>query len=230
MQPAKLAKTTKPRVRDAKATRERILSMAYKEFAVRGYDGARIDAIVARCKISKNLLYHYFSGKEALFIEVMERAYGAMRERQNELALPGEDPIADMRTLVIQTVQHFIDQPEFIQLLSTENLYKAKHIKKSQKITAMFNPLKSALDNILEKGKHKGVFRQDVDWIDLYISISGLGAYCISNRHTLSYVLGTDLGTPERTASRLKHIPDMVLSYLCDLGTRTANGAAAKPS
>ncbi len=163
MQPAKPAKTSKPRVRDAKATRERILSMAYKEFAVRGYDGARIDAIVARCKISKNLLYHYFSGKEALFIEVMERAYGAMRDRQNELALPGENPIADMRTLVLQTVQHFIDEPEFIQLLSTENLYKARHIKKSPKIAAMFNPLKTALDQILEKGKHQGVFRQDVD-------------------------------------------------------------------
>src|SRR3546814_8363092 len=99
---------------------------------------------------------HYFSGKEALFIEVMERAYRAMRERQNELALSGQDPIADMRALVVQTVQHFIDQPEFIQLLSTENLYKARHIKKSGKITEMFNPLKTALDDILEKGKHQG--------------------------------------------------------------------------
>src|SRR3546814_2682531 len=89
---------------------------------------------------------HYFSGKEALFIEVMERAYRAMRERQNELALSGQDPIADMRALVVQTVQHFIDQPEFIQLLSNENLYKARHIKKSGKITEMFNLLKTALD------------------------------------------------------------------------------------
>jgi TetR/AcrR family transcriptional regulator len=220
MPKAKSAITKTPRVRDARATRERILSMAHKEFAVRGYDGARIDAIVARCKVSKNLLYHYFSGKEALFIEVMERAYSAMRTRQNELALSGEDPVADMRTLVMQTIQHFIDQPELIHLLSTENVHKAKHIRKSRKITDMFNPLKTALDDILEKGKRQGVFRQDADWVDLYISISALGSYCISNRYTLSYVLGTDLATPERTASRLKHIPDMVLSYLCDLDAR----------
>ncbi len=212
------SKTT-PRVRDARATRERILLTAYKEFAARGYDGARIDAIVARCKISKNLLYHYFEGKEALFIEVMERAYGAMRERQNELALSGDDPVADMRALVVQTIQYFIEQPEFMQLLSTENLHKASHIKKSKAITDMFNPLKSALDEILQKGKQKGVFRHDADWIDLYVSISGLGSYCITNRYTLSYVLGVDVGTPERVAGRLKHASDMVLSYLCDLSS-----------
>lgn len=217
--PAIKDSTTKPRIRNAQATRERILSTAYKEFAARGYDGARIDAIVARCKISKNLLYHYFAGKEALFIEVMERAYGAMRERQNELALCGDNPVEDMRALVIQTIQHFIEQPEFIQLLSTENLHKASHISKSKTITEMFNPLKSALDDILTKGKQKGVFRQDADWIDLYVSISGLGSYFISNRYTLSYVLGVDLNDPERVKSRLKHAPDMVLSYLCDLSS-----------
>lgn len=205
------------RVRNAQATRERILLTAYKEFAARGYDGARIDAIVARCKISKNLLYHYFEGKEALFIEVMERAYRAMREHQNELALTGEDPIADMRALVIQTIEYFIEQPGFMQLLSTENLHKARHIKKSRTITEMFNPLRSALADILQKGKDKGVFRKDADWIDLYVSISGLGSYFITNRYTLSYVLGVDIGAPERVAGRLKHAPDMVLSYLCDL-------------
>lgn len=223
MKPKQSSPTPKPRVRDARATRERILSMAYKEFAVRGYDGARIDAIVARCKISKNLLYHYFAGKEALYIEVMERAYRAMRDRQNELALSGEDPVADMRALVVQTIQHFIEQPDFIQLLSTENLYKAKHVRKSKRIAEMFNPLKAALDNILEKGKRQKVFRQDVDWIDLYVLISGMGAYSVSNRYTLSYVLGNDIGTPDRNASRLQHIPDMVLGYLCDQGSPNAS-------
>jgi len=160
-------KTPKPRQRNAVATRDRILKIASKEFAAHGYDGARIDAIVARCKISKNLVYHYFDSKEALFIEVMERAYGAMRERQNELALTGEDPVRDMRELVEKTVQHFIDQPEFHQLLSTENLHKAVHIRKSKVISEMFNPLRTALSTILESGKQKGVFRRDADWVDL---------------------------------------------------------------
>lgn len=212
----KTTESGKPAVRNAQLTKERILTIAFKEFAARGYDGARIDAIVARCKISKNLIYHYFSSKEDLFVQVMERAYGAMRKRQNELALTGDDPVADMRVLVEKTIQHFVEQPEFIQLLATENLHKAAHIKKSNVIPVIFNPLRIALDRILEQGKAKGVFRQDANWIDLYVSISGLGSYAISNRYTLSYVLDVDLSTTERQVSRLKHVSDMVMSYLCD--------------
>ena len=222
-----LPAAAKKRPRNAVASRERILKFATKEFAARGYDGARIDAIVARCKISKNLIYHYFDGKEALFIEVMEQAYGAMRERQNELALTGEDPVADMRQLVMKTVQHFIDQPDFLHLLSNENLHKATHIRKSKQIQAMFNPLRIALAEVLQKGKDKGVFRLDADWVDLYVSISGLGSYFITNRYTLSFVLDVDLGTPARVAGRLAHAADMVLSYLCNTQPGTPGSGAS---
>lgn len=208
----------KPKPRNAAATREKILRMASREFAAHGFEGARIDAIVARCKISKNLIYHYFGSKEALFIEVMERAYGAMRERQNELARTG-DPVMDMRDLVEKTVQHFIDQPDFLHLLADENLHKAKHIRKSKVISEMFNPLRKALSEILEDGKAKGVFRQDADWVDLYVSISGIGSYFLTNRYTLSYVLGVDLATTDRLQARLKHASDIVIGYLCSRAT-----------
>ena len=125
-----MATTSAPRIRDARRTRERILAVATQEFAAYGYDGARVDAIVKRCRMSKNLLYHYFDGKEALFIEVMERAYASMRTRQNEVTLTGRDPRGDMRALVVHMVQHFAEEPEFISLLSTENLHKARHIRK----------------------------------------------------------------------------------------------------
>lgn len=207
---------TKPKTRNAALTRENILKEATREFAERGYDGASIEAIVLSCKISKNLIYHYFDSKEGLFIEVMERAYGAMRGRQNELSLSG-DPVRDMRELVQKTIRHFIDQPDFHLLLSTENMHKAAHIRKSTVISQMFNPLRAALSQILEQGKNQGVFRQDAEWVDLYVSISGLGAYFITNRYTLSYVLDVDLDSPERKASRLKHASDVIMSYLCDL-------------
>lgn len=206
----------KPRRRNAALMRENILRVATKEFAERGYDGASIEAIVLCCEISKNLIYHYFDSKEGLFIQVMERAYGAMRERQSQLSLSG-DPVRDMRELVEKTLQHFVEQPDFHLLLSTENLHKAAHIRKSTVISQMFNPLRAALSQILQQGKDQGVFRQDAEWVDLYVSISGLGAYALTNRYTLSYVLDVDLDAPERKASRLKHACDVVMSYLCDL-------------
>ncbi|HTQ50335.1 MAG TPA: TetR family transcriptional regulator [Candidatus Acidoferrales bacterium] len=58
-------------LRDPKRTRERILSAALKEFAARGFDGARVDAIAHRADINKRMLYHYFGNKEHLFREVL---------------------------------------------------------------------------------------------------------------------------------------------------------------
>lgn len=184
-----MTRKSAPRIRDARRTRERILAAATKEFAARGYDGARVDAIVKRCDMSKNLLYHYFDGKEALFIEVMERAYASMRSRQNEVMLTGRDPEGDMRVLVLHMVRHFAEEPEFISLLATENLHKARHIRKSKVIADMFNPLIGALKRLIREGQQKGVFRKDADWVNVYISIAGLASYFVSNRYTLSTVL-----------------------------------------
>jgi TetR/AcrR family transcriptional regulator len=215
------------RVRNPERTREKILAFATEEFAARGYDGARVDAIVARCGISKNLLYHYFDSKEALFIRVMERAYAAMRERQNQVLLGGDDPVADMRTLVVAMVEHFAAAPDFIALLATENIHKAEHIAKSQAIQAMYNPLRASLRRLVRDGQARGVFRADVDWVDLYISISGMASYFVSNRYTLATVLDARLDTPARLRRRMQHVPDMVLAYLT-AGTPAAQRSASR--
>ena len=81
----------------------------------------------------------------------------------------------------------------------------------------MFNPLIGTLKRLLREGKQKGVFRADADWADLYISISGLASYFVSNRYTLSTVLDIDLTSAPRMKRRLDHVPEMVLSYLCNI-------------
>jgi AcrR family transcriptional regulator len=59
--------------RNPERTRERILSAALKEFAAKGFAGARVDAIARRAAINKRMLYHYFGDKERLFREVLHR-------------------------------------------------------------------------------------------------------------------------------------------------------------
>jgi len=46
---------------------------AFKEFAAKGFAGARVDTIARRASINKRMLYHYFGHKEALFREVLRR-------------------------------------------------------------------------------------------------------------------------------------------------------------
>jgi AcrR family transcriptional regulator len=78
--------------RDAERTRAKIMTAARDEFAAHGLAGARIDAIAKRAGIAKQLIYHYFSGKEALFEAVLASKYS-----QHKAGAPGEGPGALFR-------------------------------------------------------------------------------------------------------------------------------------
>lgn len=59
--------------RDPEATKARILAAAVREFSAKGISGARVDAIAARAKVNKRMLYYYFGSKEGLFREILRR-------------------------------------------------------------------------------------------------------------------------------------------------------------
>jgi AcrR family transcriptional regulator len=67
------AKTGSGATRNPERTRERILSAALKEFAAKGFAGARVDAIARRAAINKRMLYHYFGDKGKLFRAVLHQ-------------------------------------------------------------------------------------------------------------------------------------------------------------
>jgi AcrR family transcriptional regulator len=54
-------------VRDAEASRRRILRAATAEFAEHGIAGARMDRVAAQAESSKERIYAYFGNKDALF-------------------------------------------------------------------------------------------------------------------------------------------------------------------
>lgn len=209
------AATEKPRRRNRPSlTRERIVRAAYDEFAESGYDGARIDRIVERAEISKNLLYHHFTGKEELFVRVMEIVYQEMRMNHQDLELVDLDPREAMARLVSHTFKYFLDNPHAVSLMNSENLHRAQHIRKSKLIRNMYNPLLENITLILQKGQAAGFFRDNVDPIELYISISGLGYFFLSNQHTLGTIFNRRLTTAQGIRARHDHIVEMVLAYL----------------
>jgi TetR/AcrR family transcriptional regulator len=211
--PRKRTAAAKPRKRNAERSRQLILETALKHFAAKGYDGARIDDIVAETNLSKNLLYHYFGSKEALFVAVLETVYERFRGRHGGASIADLPPIEALRHLVDETARALIATPEIISILNTENLYRATHIKKSKKIRSIYDPLFVDLNRVLEKGKATGEIRDNIDAVQLYISLSSLIYHYLSNGHTLSVVLKQDLMTKANLATRIKHVTDMVLRF-----------------
>src|SRR5436190_9858316 len=78
-----------PVSRNPERTQERIFKAAFKEFAGKGFAGARVDSIARRASINKRMLYHYFGDKEELFREVLRRK---MRQRQAWWKATPDDP------------------------------------------------------------------------------------------------------------------------------------------
>ncbi len=195
-------------------TREQILQAAIREFADKGLGGARVDAIAERAGANKRMLYHYFGNKAELFLAVLERIYDDIRRAETELHLEELAPVAAMRRLVEFSFGYFIANPHFIPLLNSENLHRARHLKRSKRIREMHSPLVEMISRMLKRGQHSGEFRGDVDPVQLYVSIAALGYFYFANIHTLSTIFRRNLSAPRRIAERKRHAADMVLGYL----------------
>lgn len=207
-----------PQRRDPAATRGRILEAATQEFAAKGLSGARIADIAARANANKRMLYHYFGDKEGLFLAVLEGAYAAIRSRERALNLTDLRPDEALRRLVETTWDHYVEHPEFLTLLSSENLHRARHLKRSRQIRDLHSPFADMIRDILRKGEAEGLFRSGVDPVELYITIASLGWFHLSNRHTLSVIFERDLAAPAELARRRAHMVEVVLGYLRPVG------------
>jgi AcrR family transcriptional regulator len=181
------------RPKNTTLTRDVILRAAEKVFALAGYGSSRIEKIAAAAKCNESLIYSYFSSKEALFVAVLENAYGKMLQAEQGLDLDLDQPLAALEAIVLFPWQYYRANPELITLLAAENLHKAKHLNKAELAGKYFAPAIAVLDRVISAGVREGVFRQDIDVANLYVAIMALGYFYVSNRYTLSAFLGKNL-------------------------------------
>nr|WP_248883131.1 TetR/AcrR family transcriptional regulator [Bradyrhizobium japonicum] len=212
--PAKRSGDTVPQRRDPVATRKKLLTAARLEFARHGFAGARVDEIAERAGVNKQLVYHYFGDKDALYLAVLEWVYADIREQERQLNLEGLPPEKAIRKLIEASFDYLATNPDFIVLLNDENRGGARHVRGSTRLEAMHSPLVKSVSHILHEGVRTGVFRNGIDPIQLYISIAGLSYFYLSNTPTLSAIFGKDLSSRAARRARRRHVADLVLHSL----------------
>ena len=205
----------KKKLRNPDDTKRRILAAAKAEFAKKGLGGARVDDIAARAKANKRMMYHYFGNKDDLFSHVVEDAYAEFREREAALELDSLDPVAAIMALIAFIWKYFLDNPEFITLVNSENLHKARHIKKSQRMQEMSRSFVGRMQQLLERGANVDVFRKGLDPVQVNITIAAVGYYYLTNRFTGSIVFERDMMAPAALAARLKFNTQTILRMVC---------------
>jgi AcrR family transcriptional regulator len=201
-----LKKTTKKKtqsaaedsmLRDPERSMQDILAVATEEFAVNGLSGARVDQIAERTRTSKRMIYYYFNGKEGLYQAVLEKAYLDIRTVEERSKLLELEPRAAMRKLIELTFDYDETHPQFISLVSVENIHQAKHMTNLKAIKEMNASVIRTLSTILERGRKEGIFRGDLDPVDVHLLISAFCFFRVSNRHTFGAIFDRDLSDPK---------------------------------
>jgi TetR/AcrR family transcriptional regulator, upper aerobic nicotinate degradation pathway regulator len=206
--------------RDADLTRARILKAARNEFMRHGYSGARIERISRTGRSSDRMIYYYFGSKEALYLEVLEGVYSELGAAESRLELDEAQPLEALRTLIAFTWNYYLAHPEFVALLSNENLQRGRHINKSLTVAQLSRPVLEILGRILDEGARQGVFRPGLDVRHVYVTLAALGYFYLSNRFTLSSFLGADLMQPSECEAWLAEIRRVMRAAVCAPGAR----------
>jgi AcrR family transcriptional regulator len=208
--------TAAERVRDRERTRTQILDVATAEFAAHGYSGARVDEIAALTKTTKRMIYYYFGGKKQLYLAALERAYARIRAAEREVDVAHLDPVTALRRIAEITFDHHESHPDFIRLVCVENVHQGEHIRELASLVDLNTPVIQLLDELLKRGRANGLFRSDVDAIDVHMMISSFCFFRVANRYTFGAIFGRDLVDPRDRARYRRMLGDFVVRYLTD--------------
>ena len=200
--------------RDAERTRAELLAVATEVFAESGYSGARVDEIAERTRTTKRMIYYYFGGKEQLYLAVLENAYRGIRVAEQKLTVDHANPVEAIRRLAEVTFDHHIAHDAFIRLVSIENIHRGEFISRLSSLRELSAPATSVIDEILRDGREAGVFRTDVDALDVHVVISSYCVFQVANRYTFGFLFGVDFTDTSQRAHLRRMIGDVVVGWL----------------
>ncbi|MDA8033688.1 MAG: TetR/AcrR family transcriptional regulator [Actinomycetota bacterium] len=211
-----------PARRDAERTRAEILEVAVSEFCEHGFDGTRVDAIAAKTRTTKRMIYYYFSSKEQLYVAALEFVYASIRSAEQEVDVAHLEPVAAIRRIAELTFDHHEAHPDFLRLITMENMHRARHIRQLSSLVSMNTPAVDRIATILERGRASGDFVRKIDAVDVHMLISSFCFFRVANQHTFGALFHRNLTDVALADHYRAMVGDLVVEYLTSDGDRTA--------
>jgi AcrR family transcriptional regulator len=175
-----------------------ILDAATAEFAQYGLGGARLERIIANTHTSKRMVYYHFGSKDGLYQAVLEHVNTTTRFRDDTFDPSVGTPLEALARFIDNVFESMSERPDFVRLLTFENLSGAMHVKASTLIGALNQRGMTHMATLLARGQTMGMIRADIAPLDVYMHAIGLCYYHVANR--AGYVAG-GLIKSEKTAT-----------------------------
>ena len=152
--------------------RERIISAATAEFALKGFENANINNIAKKADVSVGSLYKYFENKQDMFLTIIHYSIATMEDMLNELLESNEDILLKVEH-IIRTIQQY--SKENVLIVKLYNVMTSENNPRfaSQFAFEMESMTARIYRTAIERGKKAGDVREDID--------SAFAAYLLDN-------------------------------------------------
>ncbi len=195
-------------------TINRLIAAAKQEFAAKGLAGARVDEIAQKASVTKQLVYHYFGTKEALFTCVLDQVAVDIMADLLSHDFDRQDPTQAVRSFLDRMFEHYTIY-EFLGALAREGIsYHEHHRTPGNDFLGSAPALVAKLATVLQRGAESGDFRPGIE-PRLFLATAALlmcGGF--TNRYSVSALAGFRSDSPEGMKLWHDHAVDFVMTAI----------------
>lgn len=163
------------RERNAAATRQRILDAGEREFAARGFAGARLREIADSAGVQPALIHHYFTDKHGLYRAVLDRALLPTSTESLALLGSGLDLSGLVGGLIEVLLRFYAKHHNLLAILRHDALSGSTVLEDLSRERTL--PIVQAISAVLVEKQRAGEIRDDVPPEEIIAAGMGLVAF-----------------------------------------------------
>jgi AcrR family transcriptional regulator len=133
-------------------TRGRLLEAAETVFARRGFHGASVQEIAREAGVTTGAVYSNFSGKEDLFLTLLEETIDADIREYSRLAAIGSTPAEQVRGGADRWMEILRERPAYFPLFIEFWSYVIRDPRLRARLAERFAALRTALGGLIAEG------------------------------------------------------------------------------
>lgn len=180
------------------STRARVLDAAEHEFAVAGYEDARIHAIADRAQVAMGTLYGVYSGKQEIHEAVQARRLEQLFAQVGAAVVGHERAIDAVHDGMAALVRFFCAHPDYLAMhLREGHAWSSPSQHRTSVQSEAWAQGMRMMESLFEAAAREGDLRAGDESIDVHLAIAGMQV------HLSSWLRSENRSTPDEQFERI---------------------------